>query len=94
MSVRERSRKIATSIVAAMLKWVAEPLPLPTFPRKRGQSHARVAYTSPRLPSGRLRPSEPFIGPAEGGTRWTGYGEVGICSLLAQIPGEGASLRV
>src|SRR5215813_15087536 len=30
---------------------------------------------SPRLPSGRLRPSEPAIGPAEGGTRWTGYGE-------------------
>src|SRR5712671_119682 len=30
---------------------------------------------SPRLPSGRLRPSEPVIGPAEGGTRWTGYGE-------------------
>src|SRR5260370_41840919 len=26
-------------------------------------------------PSGRLRPSEPVIGPAEGGTRWTGYGE-------------------
>src|SRR5258708_35619260 len=25
-------------------------------------------------PSGRLRPSEPVIGPAEGGTRWTGYG--------------------
>jgi phosphoadenylyl-sulfate reductase (thioredoxin) len=24
--------------------------------------------------SGRLRPSEPVIGPAEGGTRWTGYG--------------------
>jgi protein ImuA len=36
---------------------------------------------SPRLPSGRLRPSEPVIGPAEGGTRWTGYGEG---------PGEGA----
>src|SRR6266481_9266601 len=30
---------------------------------------------SPRLPSGRLRPSELAIGPAEGGTRWTGYGE-------------------
>jgi hypothetical protein len=30
---------------------------------------------SPRLLSGRLRPSEPVIGPAEGGTRWTGYGE-------------------
>jgi tripartite-type tricarboxylate transporter receptor subunit TctC len=30
---------------------------------------------SPRLPSGRLRPSEPVIGPAEGGTRRTGYGE-------------------
>jgi protein ImuB len=30
---------------------------------------------SPRLPSGRLRPSEPVIGPAEGGTRWTGHGE-------------------
>jgi branched-chain amino acid transport system ATP-binding protein len=30
---------------------------------------------SPRLPLGRLRPSEPAIGPAEGGTRWTGYGE-------------------
>jgi ribonucleoside-diphosphate reductase alpha chain len=30
---------------------------------------------SPRWPSGRLRPSEPVIGPAEGGTRWTGYGE-------------------
>jgi tRNA pseudouridine32 synthase/23S rRNA pseudouridine746 synthase len=27
------------------------------------------------LPSGRLRPSEPVIGPAKGGTRWTGYGE-------------------
>jgi phosphoadenosine phosphosulfate reductase len=24
--------------------------------------------------SGRLRPSEPLIGPAEGGARWTGYG--------------------
>jgi Fe-S oxidoreductase len=30
---------------------------------------------SPRLPSGRLRPSEPVIGPAKGVTRWTGYGE-------------------
>jgi long-chain acyl-CoA synthetase len=30
---------------------------------------------SPRLPSGRLRPSELVIGPAGGGTRWTGYGE-------------------
>src|SRR5258706_1923714 len=39
---------------------------------------------SPRLPSGRLRPSEPVIGPAEGGTRWTGYGEG---------RGEGASPR-
>src|SRR5262245_50188557 len=34
-----------------------------------------VSAPSPRLPSGRLRPSEPAIGPAEGGTRWTGYGE-------------------
>src|SRR5258706_10919275 len=34
-----------------------------------------VSSPSPRLPSGRLRPSEPAIGPAEGGTRWTGYGE-------------------
>jgi len=33
------------------------------------------ASPSPRLPSGRLRPSEPVIGPAKGGTRWTGYGE-------------------
>ena len=39
---------------------------------------------SPRLPSGRLRPSEPVIGPSEGGTRWTGYGEG---------RGEGASPR-
>jgi ATP-dependent helicase HrpB len=30
---------------------------------------------SPRLPSGRLRPSEPVIGPTKGRTRWTGYGE-------------------
>jgi 4-amino-4-deoxy-L-arabinose transferase-like glycosyltransferase len=41
-----------------------------------------AAVTSPRLPSGRLRPSS------------TGYGEVGICALFAQIPGEGASPRV
>jgi hypothetical protein len=42
--------------------------------------HARAeTLTSPRLPSGRLRPSS------------TGYGEVGICALFAQIPGEGAS---
>jgi ATP-dependent helicase/nuclease subunit A len=33
------------------------------------------AAPSPRLPLGRLRPSEPAIGPAKGGTRWTGYGE-------------------
>jgi two-component system, NarL family, sensor histidine kinase UhpB len=32
-----------------------------------------AASPSPRLPSG--RPSELAIGPAEGGTRWTGYGE-------------------
>jgi hypothetical protein len=38
-----------------------------------------------RLLSGRLRPTELAIGPAEGGTRWTGYGEVGICALFAQI---------
>ena len=31
--------------------------------------------SSPHLPSGRLCPSEPVIGPAEGGARWTGYGE-------------------
>jgi methylmalonyl-CoA mutase len=34
-----------------------------------------IPAPSPGLPSGRLRPSEPVIGPAEGGTRWTGYGE-------------------
>src|SRR5258708_16838029 len=34
-----------------------------------------LSAPSPRLPSGRLRPSEPVIGPAEGGTRWTVYGE-------------------
>jgi hypothetical protein len=38
-----------------------------------------AAFTSPRSPSGRLRPSS------------TGYGEVGICALVAQIPGEGAA---
>ena len=32
------------------------------------------AAPSHGLPSGRLRPSEPAIGP-EGGTRWSGYGE-------------------
>src|SRR6266481_5111202 len=35
----------------------------------------RFPAPSPRLPSGRLRPSEPVIGPAKGRTRWTGYGE-------------------
>src|SRR5229473_648433 len=35
----------------------------------------RFPAPSPRLPSGRLRPSEPAIGPAKGRTRWTGYGE-------------------
>jgi indolepyruvate ferredoxin oxidoreductase beta subunit len=34
-----------------------------------------VSSPSPRLPLGRSRPSELAIGPAEGGTRWTGYGE-------------------
>src|SRR5215831_4361565 len=38
-----------------------------------------AAFTSPRLPSGRLRPSS------------TGHGEVGICALFAQIPGEEVS---
>src|SRR5260370_28293651 len=36
---------------------------------------AGLSAPSPRLPSGRLRPSEPVIGPAKGRTRWTGYGE-------------------
>src|SRR6266446_3436450 len=36
---------------------------------------ANDAAPSPRLPSGRLRPSEPVIGPAKGRTRRTGYGE-------------------
>ena len=36
---------------------------------------AALSSPSPRSPSGRLRPSEPAIEPAEGGTRWTGYGE-------------------
>jgi ATP-dependent helicase HrpB len=40
-----------------------------------GSSPSRATSPSPRLPSGRLRPSEPAIGPARGGTRWTGYGE-------------------
>src|SRR5216684_3829491 len=37
--------------------------------------HSPQPAPSPRLPSGRLRPSEPVIGPAKGRTRWTGYGE-------------------
>ena len=48
-------------------------------PRTRRAIACGAALTSPRLPSGRLRPSS------------TGYGEVGICALVAQIPGEGAS---
>src|SRR5216684_3029657 len=49
---------------------------------------------SPRLPSGRLRPSELAIGPAEGGTRWTGYGEGRGegASPQAQTRGEAPSL--
>jgi 4-diphosphocytidyl-2-C-methyl-D-erythritol kinase len=49
----------------------------PALPQE-GQSYhfwQSASSPSPRLPSGRLRPSEPAIGPAEGGTRWTGYGE-------------------
>src|SRR6266436_3208969 len=46
------------------------------FPYMRGRvTGANDAAPSPRLPSGRLRPSEPVIGPAKGRTRWTGYGE-------------------
>src|SRR5262249_19883014 len=47
------------------------------LPAARVESPARASTPSlsARLPSGRLRPSEPVIGPAEGGTRWTGYGE-------------------
>src|SRR5713101_7036209 len=51
-------------------------------PASADQSHLAAAITSPRLPSGRLRPSS------------TGYGEVGICALFAQISGEGASPQV
>src|SRR5258706_332070 len=40
-----------------------------------GLAIRRFPAPSPRLPSGRLRPSEPVIGPAKGRTRWTGYGE-------------------
>ena len=40
-----------------------------------GVKPAVASAPSPRLPSGRLRPSEPVIGPAKGRTRWTGYGE-------------------
>jgi RecG-like helicase len=46
----------------------------PAGRREAGQITAASA-PSPHLPQGRLRPSEPVIGPAEGGTRWTGYGE-------------------
>ncbi len=53
-------------------------------------SDSRAALPLPAS-SGRLRPSEPVIGPAKGRTRWTGYGDVGICAPFAQIPGEGAS---
>jgi thiamine biosynthesis lipoprotein ApbE len=66
-------------------------LSAPSSCLRAGQSHVGTAVASPRLPSGRLRPSEPAIGPAKGGTRWTGYGEVGIYALVAQTPGEGAS---
>ena len=46
------------------------------FPYMRGRvTGANDAAPSLRLPSGRLRPSEPVIGPAKGRTRWTGYGE-------------------
>jgi phosphoadenylyl-sulfate reductase (thioredoxin) len=51
--------------------------------------------------SGRLRPSEPVIGPAEGGTRWTGYAgqnhlkqnhvgdvEIALANLIAADPYE------
>src|SRR5260370_15664260 len=52
---------------------------------------AGLSAPSPRLPSGRLRPSEPVIGPAEGRTRWTGYGEGRGegASPQAQTRGEG-----
>jgi peptide/nickel transport system ATP-binding protein len=42
---------------------------------ERSSPPPSLSSPSPRLPSGRLRPSEPVIGPAEGRTRWTGYGE-------------------
>jgi len=43
--------------------------------RRMAMRWAEMAAPSPRLPSGRLRPSESVIGPAKGRTRWTGYGE-------------------
>jgi 16S rRNA A1518/A1519 N6-dimethyltransferase RsmA/KsgA/DIM1 with predicted DNA glycosylase/AP lyase activity len=56
-------------------------------------NRAPAAAPSPRLPSGCLRPSEPAIGPAEGGTRWTGYGEGRGegASPQAQTRGEASS---
>src|SRR6266852_4527730 len=50
----------------------------PLAKRRVASVRVRIIATSapsPRLPSGRLRPSEPVIGPARGRTRWTGYGE-------------------
>src|SRR6266446_4366316 len=47
-------------------------------------------------PSGRLRPSERAVGPAEGGTRWTGYGgEPGVHTpqMAVTDPQRAASRR-
>jgi 4-diphosphocytidyl-2-C-methyl-D-erythritol kinase len=51
------------------------PSPAPVQGGEGNRTWQGASSPSPRLPSGRLRPSEPVIGPAKGGTRWTGYGE-------------------
>ena len=50
-------------------------------------SHVVVRYCLSPLAIRRLRPSEPVIGPAEGGTRWTAFGEARVvapCDSLSQ----------